>query len=351
MPSRATDCPIAGNMIATTDSIPVSQPIAPQTDPARLVSIVIPCYGGEPFLAEAIESCLAQTYRDFELIIVDDASPDRCLAIAERYAQADSRIRIVKRSQNGGVARAFNSGFEVARGEYLTRLAQDDAFEPHALEAMVGALHGAEPAAGLVYCDSVSIDSAGTPRKVDHCPEPDMVLRFGNRVGLCVLWTRGVWDSVGGFDPECDAAEDYDYWLRVAERFRLVHCAGAPPLRVRTHPQMGSIRSADRQVASTFRAVRKSAEQGLLSRSGWRGRQAAWASAHLTAMYAYSDQQRYGLAAGHLLCSLFRWPFQIPSAINSVRFVRIRLLGNIVRRLGLSIVSRGKVNTSGVRIF
>jgi glycosyltransferase involved in cell wall biosynthesis len=88
-----------------------------------LVSIVIPVYGGTRFLGEAIESCLAQTYRDIEIIVVDDASPDESAEIAEGYARRDARVRLVRRAINGGVSRAFNSGFDVARGEYLTRLA------------------------------------------------------------------------------------------------------------------------------------------------------------------------------------------------------------------------------------
>jgi hypothetical protein len=79
-----------------------------------LVSIVIPCYKGERWLGEAIESCLAQTYSPIEIILVDDASPDSCAAIAERYAEVDARVRVLRRPQNGGVSRAFNAGFEIA---------------------------------------------------------------------------------------------------------------------------------------------------------------------------------------------------------------------------------------------
>ena len=84
-----------------------------------LVSIVIPCYNGLRFLPQAIESCLRQTYRDLEVIVVDDASPDDCAAIAERYASRDDRVRVIRRPANGGVSRAFNTGFEAARGEYF----------------------------------------------------------------------------------------------------------------------------------------------------------------------------------------------------------------------------------------
>jgi len=90
-----------------------------------LISIVIACYRGDRFLAEAIESCLKQTYQNCEIILVDDASPDRCAEIAEGYAQTDSRLRVVRHPTNGRASRAFNTGFESACGEFMTRLAQD----------------------------------------------------------------------------------------------------------------------------------------------------------------------------------------------------------------------------------
>src|SRR5437870_5661637 len=92
------------------------------------VSIVIPCYGGASYLAEAIESCLRQTFANIEIIIVDDASPDDSAEIAERYARQDKRVTVIRHSKNGGVSRAFNSGFRIATGEYFARLAQDDRF-------------------------------------------------------------------------------------------------------------------------------------------------------------------------------------------------------------------------------
>src|SRR5437868_315064 len=99
-----------------------------------LVSIVIPCYKGEKFLAQSIESCQRQTYPNIEILVVDDASPDRCAEIAADFADRDPRIRVLRRPQNGRVSRAFNTGYEAACGEYFTRLAQDDVFCDDAVE-------------------------------------------------------------------------------------------------------------------------------------------------------------------------------------------------------------------------
>ena len=137
----------------------------------NLVSIIVPCYRGSRFLAEAIESCLRQTHRELEVIVVDDASPDDCAEIAERYARSDSRVRVIRRPENGGVSRAFNSGLEAARGEYLTRLAQDDVFGESAIEVMLRQLQD-HPDAGLVYCDGHVIDERGAVKQRFCLPEP-----------------------------------------------------------------------------------------------------------------------------------------------------------------------------------
>src|SRR5271166_1173881 len=198
----------------------------------NLVSIIIPCYRGSRFLAEAIESCLRQTHRELEVIVVDDASPDDCAAIAERYVRSDDRVSLIRRPENGGVSRAFNSGLEAARGDYLSRLAQDDVFGESAMEVMLRHLQE-RPEAGLVYCDFQVIDERGEVKRRVHLPEPDEVLSIRNRLCLCVMWRRAVWEMVGGFDPRFDTAEDFEYWLRIAQWFPITKCPGVAPFCAR----------------------------------------------------------------------------------------------------------------------
>ena len=178
--------------------------------PARTVSIVVPCYKGESYLAQALESCLNQTWPDLEIIVVDDASPDRCAEIADEFARRDPRVRVIRRPQNGGVSRAFNTGFDAAKGEYLTRLAQDDVFMPQAVAIMAAHL-AAHPETGLVYCDELRIDEQGGVIGERKKPGPETALTEGNKVGMCVMWRRSVWERTGKFNPEFDTAEDYDY--------------------------------------------------------------------------------------------------------------------------------------------
>ena len=218
-----------------------------------LVSIVIPCFRGEKYLSEAIDSCCRQTYENIEIIVVDDCSPDRCAAIAEEHGANDARVKLVRREQNGGVSAAFNSGFDVAGGSFFTRLAQDDLLKPNAIETLVNCLLE-NPHAGLAYADMEFVDADGDLLHVMHTELPENALLPANRIGLCVMWRRDVWDQVGRFDSKCDFAEDYDYWLRASEVCRFVRCDCEPLLQFRYHADQMSIKARRRHEQRTARA-------------------------------------------------------------------------------------------------
>ncbi len=221
------------------------------------ISIVIPCYRGETFLSKAIDSVLAQSFADLEVIIVDDCSPDRCAEIAKEYARRDSRVRLIQRESNGGVARAWNTGFSAARGHYFLRLAQDDWLSPDAIGLMSGFLD-AHPDVGLTYAPMDIVTETGELLVTYMTPE-DSPLLPSNKMGLCAMWRRDVWESVGLFDPKCDFAEDYDYWLRVSLRFKLARCCDRPLLNFRHHGQQNSATGEKRQQIAARRAVYKHA--------------------------------------------------------------------------------------------
>ena len=229
------------------------------------VSVVIPCYRGAEYLVFAIESCIAQTYKDLEVIVVDDASPDDCAAIAERYAASDGRIRVIRRAENGGVSRAFNTGYEASLGQYLTRLAQDDVFREDAIERMVHVL-AASSDVGLVYGDFETTAEDGRVLDYVRVAEPPQALRWRNNIGLCVMWRRTVWETLGGFSPEYDTAEDFEYWLRIASHFRIARCPDGALMYVRKHRQAGSNVYYQKQNLATVRVLKRAAE--VYDRSG-----------------------------------------------------------------------------------
>jgi glycosyltransferase involved in cell wall biosynthesis len=105
-----------------------------------LVSIIMPVFNAEVFLREAIESILAQTYQQWELICVDDGSQDRSVEIVESMARKDRRIRLIRQQHNAGVAEALNRGLKEARGEYMARMDADDVSYPKRLETQVNYL-------------------------------------------------------------------------------------------------------------------------------------------------------------------------------------------------------------------
>jgi glycosyltransferase involved in cell wall biosynthesis len=145
---------------------------------APRVSIAIPVYNGERYLAEAIESVLAQTYSDFELLIGDNASTDGTPEIIAKYAAQDPRIRPFRRPQNLGAGGNFTTLFEDSRGEYFKWLAADDKVAPVWLQTCVDALDG-NPDAALAYTMLRPIDDEGAV--MDRWPEQE-----------AMVWPRGV---------------------------------------------------------------------------------------------------------------------------------------------------------------
>lgn len=105
----------------------------------KLISVVIPVYNVEAYLAACVESVLDQTYRNYELILVDDGSPDRCPQMCDEFAKRDSRIRVIHK-ENGGLSSARNAGIDAAQGEYLAFLDSDDLWTPVFLERLYGAI-------------------------------------------------------------------------------------------------------------------------------------------------------------------------------------------------------------------
>ena len=190
-----------------------------------LISIVLPTYNGSRYLAKSVESCLSQSYRDIELIIVNDCSTDETRAIAENYAMADSRVRIINNDTNKRLPHSLNIGFASAKGEFLTWTSDDNYYMVNAIEVMVDHLKK-KPDIGLVYADMWFIDDTGDIRGYSRSVLLNGTvsdLPIYNTVGACFMYRRAVWKVIGGYDAEKELVEDWDYWLRVWLKFKIEH--------------------------------------------------------------------------------------------------------------------------------
>ena len=219
---------------------------------ASRVSVVIPCFNGARYLGEAIDSALAQTHPDVEVIVVDDGSTDGTPAVVSGYGD---RLRCV-RQPNRGLAGARNAGIRHARGPYVAFLDHDDRFLPDKL-ARQAAVLDARPDAGLVYCGWHFIDADGArlPPTGWDVREGDVtvdLLRGNIMHPATVVVRRTALDAAGGFDEGRTGLEDWDLWLRMAVRGVRWACVDAPLLEYRVHPGQMHRHGADRRLRNAL---------------------------------------------------------------------------------------------------
>jgi len=199
---------------------PLRVPWKDQKGTPPLVSVVIPCYNQARFLREAIESVLAQSHPNFEIIVVDDGSTDDTSEVAGGYP----KVRLL-RQENQGLAAARNSGLARSEGEYVVFLDADDRLLPEALEVSAGYLN-VRPECAFVSGRYRVIAADGSPlppRRKQRYVEKDHYLELlaDNYVGppVVVMYRRAVFESVGGFDTSVSPSADHEMSLRIAGRF------------------------------------------------------------------------------------------------------------------------------------
>ena len=193
-------------------------PTAPKSSPR--VAVVMAAKNYAKFLPAAVESVLAQTVTDWELVIVDDGSSDDTPATVKPFL-ADARVRCV-RSDRLGQPRAKNLGVRLTTAPLIAFLDADDAWHPEKLGKQLPLFR--DPRVGVVYCHRTLIDASGTPLAMQPpqtVPTGPTLPAIFARNFVCfssVVMRREVFELSGGFDPDLDLAIDYDLWLRVAAR-------------------------------------------------------------------------------------------------------------------------------------
>jgi glycosyltransferase involved in cell wall biosynthesis len=192
---------------------------------APVVSVVISAYQAESFLARTLDSALAQTVRDIEVIAVDNGSADGTSAVIAAAAARDPRVRPLRLELNRGPSGGRNAGLKVARGEFVAPLDADDLWRPDKLEQQLRRFAAAGPQVGVVYSWWTYVDEAGCilpGRGGSPCHEGDVYARLlmASFVGpsSVPLVRRPLLEQVGGYDEALLAHEDKALYLALAER-------------------------------------------------------------------------------------------------------------------------------------
>jgi glycosyltransferase involved in cell wall biosynthesis len=220
------------------------------------VTVLLPVHDGERYLAGAVESILAQTFSDFELLAIDDGSRDGSAALLERYARRDPRVRLVRRA-HAGLVETLNAGLDLARGALVARMDADDVALARRLELQVARLDR-NPDLVCVGGAYEVIDAKG--RRIDlvrppEAPEQILAAALEGRSPIChpaALYRRAQVLAVGGYDVAAPVAQDYDLWLRLMDVGRLANLADVV-LRLRYHARSVSEREQAKQMAYTSR--------------------------------------------------------------------------------------------------
>jgi glycosyltransferase involved in cell wall biosynthesis len=209
------------------------------------LSVLMPVYNAERYLAQAVESICRQTCRDFEFVIVNDGSTDGSAGILGDYAARDDRIRLIGRP-NAGLVASLNDGLAAARGEFVARMDADDVALPRRFERQLDYLRR-HPECVAVGTRVLVVDPEGWPIHVwDSPPAHEEIdgrhMAADNEVGATAIihptamLRRQAVEAVGRYRPAYGQAEDFDLWLRLAEVGRLANLPDVL-LQYRRHPQ------------------------------------------------------------------------------------------------------------------
>lgn len=194
-----------------------------KSTPNPIVTVVIPCYNHAHFLGEAIESVLAQSYNNWEVIVVDDGSSDHTKEVVENY---DELIYI--KQENKGLSAARNKGLINSRGDYIVFLDADDLLQPDAISRNINYFHNNETCAfisGSYKCISTNGSEISPPlAKCVHENHYEELLR-GNFIGMhaTVMYNKNILLKEGGFNSQLKACEDYDVYLRLSRNYPVIN--------------------------------------------------------------------------------------------------------------------------------
>ncbi len=266
---RATGAEQAGPLHAGLELARLDADAEPAIELPGLVSVVLPVYNQADMLSESIESALAQTYENFELIVVNDGATDGVERVLANYV-GHPKVRLLTQ-QNQGLPKSLSNGFDFARGEFWTWTSADNLMEPEQLARHVEFLQ-ANPTAAMVHSDYLAIDDRGQPlrdpnfrphnRRTPDSPEirlprttDGLSTRDDNFIGACFMYRAWVGRLIGEYTPNM-GVEDYDYWMRVNELFTIRHLGTDDILyRYRVHDNTLCARAVEHGIPESVRRL------------------------------------------------------------------------------------------------
>lgn len=294
------------------------------------VSVIIPAFNYARFLGCAIDSALAQTYPNCEIIVVDDGSTDNTAEVVACYGD---RVRYLHQ-QNAGLSAARNRGIKAASFQFLAFLDADDELLPDMVNVCLRAFSKLPHEFGVVASEKIKIDAnggllegeklikkRGSDREVNS---RDLLLR--NRfMPSSVIVKKSVFHDCGNFDTTLRSSEDRDMWIRIGARHR-IHLLSTPLVRIRKHSSNMS-KNAVRMRKNMFRVIRKSFRSRVVPRFD------IFFKLRVVSIYCFDNSWMYGYenrlpdAIGLVLASLLLWPFFLnPGQFCEPPLFRIRAL-------------------------
>ncbi|MGA3131146.1 MAG: glycosyltransferase [Terracidiphilus sp.] len=272
------------------------------------ISVVIPSFNAEPFIATAIESCLNQNLRPHEVIVVDDASSDRTVEIAKSYP---APVRVIRCEQNGGVSVARNRGAEEATGDWIALLDADDWFLPGRFEAQIRCVEQ-NPEAKVIYSGFRMRELDGRERDSVAFPLEKLrnMMRYRCAFHIStVIMKRDAFHAIDGFDTSLRRSEDYDFWLRLAAQFSMNAFASVPEILsvYRLTPGSKSLNTLPFR-AARYAAIESSGLYGLsgIQRVLWRRKVRAFTDYDISIRLREDGSPR---DLEFIFRSLLLWPF------------------------------------------
>jgi glycosyltransferase involved in cell wall biosynthesis len=301
-----------------------------------LVSVIIPAFNAAKYVQDCITSVLQQTFSDFEILVIDDASSDQTVMLLEQMQ--DPRLNIISLSENGGVSAARNEGIALAKGEFITFLDADDLWSPDKLALQVQALLD-NPKAGVAYSWTYYLDDK---TGLKHCIKPRvqgsvhrklLQKNFIGSIGSNILVRAVAIEKLGGFDATLSYAEDWEFCLRLATQWEFV---------VVPQPQV-TYRQYSGSSSSKFQEIRQALPHTVetLFRSAPDHLQYLKAKAYGLCYQHLADltlrravqRQSFLQALFYFKCSLLAYPSLMLSQRSLILAIKLLILGLFPQRL------------------